>query len=296
MIKILVDSCADLSADLLEKYDLDYVHMNTVYNGEETEASLTWEHYSPKQLYDVMRGGERVTTTQVPVEEFTRVFRSYLEKGYDIIYIGCSIKQSGSVNTGYMVAKQLLDEFAGRKIECIDSLNASIGEGMLGILATELLWAGKNFEEIVTMVKEARNHVNEFATVHTLEYLRRAGRVKGGKAFFGNLMGVKPILIADAEGEQTPIKKARGRLGSFQMLVDSVAEVIEDAENQVIYLSHADCPQEEIDQLKRMLLEKVRCKDIVIGYIGPIVGASVGPDTIGLWCFGKEVTYRASEN
>lgn len=296
MIKIIVDSCSDLTGELLEKYDIDYAKMNTVYEGKETPASLTWEYYSPKELYDIMRNGNRVTTTQVPMEEFTRIFKEYLEKGYDIIYIGCATKQSGSVNTGFVVAKELLKEYPDRKIECIDALNACIGEGMLGIYASELNKAGKSFEEIVELVKSHRNNVNEFCTVETLDFLRMAGRVKASKAFFGNLMGVKPVLIADADGAQTPIKKARGRIASFQEIVNLTAENIVEPENQFIYLAHADCAADEVEMLINMVKEKIpNAKGIIPIVIGPIIGASVGPNTIGLWSFGKEVTYRAEE-
>lgn len=295
MIKILVDSCSDLNAELLEKYDIDYARMNTVYEGKETEASLTWEHYSPKELYDLMRAGNRVTTTQVPTAEFERIFRLYLEKGYDIIYIGCSTKQSGSVNTGRLVARDLLPEFEGRRIACIDSLNASIGEGLLGILASELVKEGKSFDEVVDTVIAKRNYVNQYVTVHSLDALKRAGRVKASKAFFGNLMGVKPCLISDADGEQTPIKKAKGRLGSFNEIVNLLAESIEDAKNQYVYIAHADCSEDELEAIKKMITEKIDCKGIVTVYIGPIIGASIGPDAIGIWAFGREVTYRVSE-
>lgn len=294
MIKILVDSCADVSEELIKQYNLDYARMNTVYNSKETPASLTWEFYSPRELYDIMRHGERVTTTQVPVEEFNRVFKLYLQQGYDIIYIGCSTKQSGSVNTGTLVAKQLLAEYPDRKIACIDSLNACIGEGMLGILASELNAAGKSFEEIVETVLASRNRVNQCVTVHSLDALKRAGRVKASKAFFGNLMGVKPCLISDADGEQTPIRKAKGRIGSFKEIVNMLAETIEDAENQYVYLAHADCSEEEIETLKQMITDSIKCKGIITVYIGPIIGASIGPDAIGIWAFGKEVTYRVN--
>lgn len=296
MIKIIVDSCSDLTKELLEKYDIDYARMNTVYNGKETPASLTWEYYSPKELYDIMRNGGRVTTTQVPMEEFSRIFREYLEKGFDIIYIGCATKQSGSVNTGYIVAKELMKEYPDRKIECIDALNACIGEGMLGIYASELNKSGKSFEEIVDLVKSHRNNVNQFCTVETLDFLRMAGRVKAGKAFFGNLMGVKPILIADKEGTQTPIKKSRGRIASFKEIVNLTKENIIEPENQYIYLAHADCPIEEVNMLMDMVKEEIpTVKGIIPITIGPIIGASVGPDTIGLWSFGKEVTYVVLE-
>lgn len=294
-IKILVDSCADLSGELLEQYDIDYARMNTVHNGQQTQASLTWEYYSPKELYDTIRGGERITTTQVPVEEFMRIFKKYLDEDCDIIYIACSSKQSGSVNTGAVVAKELMTEYSNARIEAIDSLNACIGQGILGIYAADLVREGKDFDTVVQRVTEARNHVNQYVTVNTLEYLHRAGRVKGAKAFFGNLMGVKPILISDADGTQVPVKKSKGRMGSFTEIVNMLAATIENAEQQTVYLAHADCTAEEVETLKKLLKDKINCKDIITVYIGPIIGASIGPDAIGIWAFGKEVTYRVGE-
>lgn len=295
MIKILVDSCADLSSELLDKYGIDYARMNTVKDGKETPASLLWEYYSPHQLYDALRGGERITTTQVPPSEFTRVFKEYLDEEYDIIYIACSSGQSGSVNTGRMVAKTLLPDYPGRRIECIDSLNSSIGIGMLGILAAKMTFDDASFDEIVENVMNKRNRINQFVTVHSLDSLKRAGRVKASKAFFGNLMGVKPILISDADGVQTPVKKVRGRMVSFSEIVKSLSEVIEDSESQTIYLAHSDCSETELSEIKKMIKETIPCAGIETVYIGPIIGASIGPDAIGVWGFGKEITYRVSE-
>ena len=294
-IKILTDSCSDLNGELLEKYNIDYARMNTVRDGVETEASLTWEHYSPKELYDIMRGGNRITTTQVPAPEFMRIFTNYLEKGFDIIYIGCSLKQSGSVNTGRIVANGLLKNFPGARIECIDAKRASLGEGILAIYAAECLQAGDDYDTIVSKVLGKRNNVNQFVTVNTLEWLRKAGRVKGSAAFFGNLMGVKPILIADADGEQTPIKKVKGRAVSFTTLADSLNEVIDNPSEATVYVAHADITDAELEVLKKLIKEKINPKEIVISYIGPIIGASIGPDAVGIWGFGKEVTYRISE-
>ncbi|MBR6102394.1 MAG: DegV family protein [Ruminococcus sp.] len=294
-IKILTDSCSDMSGELLEKYDIDYARMNTVRAGKETEASLTWEYYTPKELYDIMRGGERVTTTQVPVNEFMRIFGKYLDLGFDIIYIGCSLKQSGSVNTGKVAAADILKKYPDAKITCIDSLNACIGEGILAIYASELAAEGKGYDEIVEAVNARRNNVVEYVTVHSLDALKRAGRVKASSAFFGNLMGVKPILISDADGVQTPIKKVRGRANSLEEMVSMMAENMIEPEKQYVYLAHADCSQEELDSIRGMIKAKIPCKGIVTVYIGPIIGASIGPDAIGLWAFGKEITYRVGE-
>ncbi len=294
-IKILTDSCSDLSAELLAKYNLDYAKMSTVYQGQEKPALLTWEEYSPKQLYDIMRKGERVTTAQVSVQEFMRIFKQYLEQGFDIIYIGCSSKQSGSVNTGTVVAKDILKDYPDSKITCIDSLNASIGIGMLAIYASELAAAGKSYDEIVTATLAARNHVNQYVTVHSLDALKRAGRVKASSAFLGNLMGVKPILISDANGDQTPIKKVRGRTTSLEEIVNLLSESMENPAEQTVYVAHADCNPEELEMIKQLISQKIKCKEICTVYIGPIIGASIGPDAIGIWGFGKEITYKVGE-
>ena len=289
-VKIITDSCSDLSGELLTKYDIDYAKMTTVCEGVQQEASLLWEYYSPKELYDKIRNGIRVTTTQVPPEEFTRIFDLYIND-YDIVYIGCSTKQSGSVNTAAVIAKQYKEKYPDSSIYCIDSLNASIGEGMLAIKAAEMRDEGKSAKEIFDSVSAMRNNVREFITVHTLEYLRRCGRVKATAAFFGNLMGVKPILISDANGAQTPVKKVKGRKNSIAEIVNLMKENITDSENQTIYLVHADCDPAEIEALKNETLSKIKCKDVLPLYIGPIIGASVGPDAIGLFAFGTEVTY-----
>ena len=125
-VKIITDSCADLGRDLREKYDIDYARMLTIYDGKEQLASLDFEYYTPKELYDLMREGNRVTTAQVPEKEFERIFGKYLKDGFDIIYIGCSLKQSSSVNLGKVVAQKLMKNDPGSNIYCIDSLWAKV--------------------------------------------------------------------------------------------------------------------------------------------------------------------------
>lgn len=294
-VKIITDSCADLSGKQLEQYDIDYVKMSTIKDGTESPALLTWTAEEAHALYDTIRSGKRITTAQVSVEEFTRMFTKYLDAGYDIVYVACSSKQSGSVNTGHVTAQKLLTSYPNFKIYCIDSLNSTIGEGMLAIEAAKMAADGKTAEEIFSYIMSIRKNVQEFATVHTLEHLKRAGRVSASSAFFGNLMGVKPILVADANGAQAAYKKVKGRETSLREIVALLKENITDAENQTVYIAHADCRTEEVDALVELVRSEIPCKDISIGYIGPIVGASVGPDAIGVWGFGKQVTFAADQ-
>ena len=294
-IKIITDSCADLNEDQLQKYDIDFAKMSTSCDGVESVASLTWTENEVHEHYNKMRNGKRIITAQVPVEEFQRIFEEYLKQDMDIVYIGCSSKQSGSVNTGFVTAKKLMAEHEGSTIVCIDSLNASMGEGMLAIEAAKLANNGASVREIETHILAIRKNVNQFVTVHSLDALKRAGRVKGSAAFFGNLMGVKPIIIADANGDQAAYKKVKGRQKSFEEIVALLNFTIVKPEKQTIYLTHADCAKEEIDRLVALIKKEIPCLDVEVGFIGPIIGASIGPDAVGIWGFGQEVTFKIGD-
>ena len=289
-IQILTDSCSDLSGELLEKYNIDYCKMNTVYEGKETPASLTWEYYTPKALYDIMRAGNRVTTTQVPPQVFMDKFTEYLEKGMDIVYVACSGKLSGSVNTGSVIANELKGKYPDADIRCIDSLNACIGEGMMAIYAAQLRDQGLSAADIEAKVLDSRKLVNQIVTVDSLDTLKRAGRVKASAAFFGNLMGVRPILISDANGNNAPIKKVKGRANSMVEIVNELKETI-DPEEQTVYVVHADC-LEDAQKLEQMVKEALPKVNTYITYIGPIIGASIGPGAVGVFAFGKRVTFE----
>ena len=294
-VKVITDSCADLNAEQLEKYGIAFAKMSTSCDGVESVASLTWTESEVHEHYNKMRDGKRIITAQVSATEFGIIFEEYLKQDMDIVYIACSSKQSGSVNTGYVTAKRLMGEYEGSKIVCIDSLNASMGEGMLAIEAARLANEGASVDEIEAHILSVRKKVNQFVTVHSLDALTRAGRVKGPAAFFGNLMGIKPIIIADANGDQAAYKKVKGRQRSFEEIVALLKASMIEPEKQVVYLTHSDCAKEEIDGLVDLIKREIPCVDVELGYIGPIVGASIGPDAVGIWGFGQEVTFKIGD-
>lgn len=294
-VKVITDSCADLNVEQLNRYGIDFAKMSVSCDGVESVATLTWTDDEAHALYNKMREGKRIITAQVSVEEFQRIFEEYLKQDMDIVYIGCSTKQSGSVNTGYVTAKKLMAEYEGSTIACIDSLNASMGEGMLAIEAAKLANNGASVKEVEEYVLSIRKKANQYVTVHSLDALKRAGRVKGSAAFFGNLMGVKPIIIADANGDQAAYKKVKGRQRSFEEIVSMLKSSIIEPEKQSIYLTHADCDKEEIEALVALIKQEIPCKAVEVGFIGPIIGASIGPDAVGIWGFGQEVTYKIGD-
>ena len=294
-VKIVTDSCADLTMEQLNRYGIDFAKMSTSCDGVESVATLAWTENDVHCHYNKMRDGKRIITAQVSVEEFQRIFELYLKQEMDIVYIGCSSKQSGSVNTGFVTAKKLMEKYEGSTIICVDSLNASIGIGMLAMEAAKMAINGATATEIEAHVLAIRKKVNQYVTVHSLDALKRAGRVKGSAAFFGNLMGVKPIIIADANGDQAAYKKVKGRQKSFEEIVALLKASIVEPENQVVYLTHADCAKEEIDGLVALIKQEIPCIDVEVGFIGPIIGASIGPDAVGIWGFGQKVTYKTGD-
>lgn len=291
---ILTDSTSDLGADLREKYDIEYVPMNYCIGENEYKASLDWESHSPSVFYDKMRHGERITTTQVPRGVFESAFRKYAEEGKDVLYIACSSALSGSVNLAKSVASDVLADHPERIILCVDSLISSLGEGCLAIKASMLRSDGKEINEVADYINENKLKVNQFGTVDDLGYLRRAGRVKASKAFFGNLFGVKPILISDIKGQNFAVKKAKGALNARREIALGLKETVVDPENQTLFISHADS-LEFANMLRDEIMKEIPFKDCYINYIAPIVGASVGPGTLIAFCVGKEVTVEGVE-
>lgn len=286
---ILGDSTSDLSLETRKQYNIEYAIMNFLCEGKESPASLDWDEISPKEFYDLMRDGKKVTTTQVPYNVFYEKFTECAEKGLDVLYISCSSGLSGSVNTARLVRNEILEKYPNMKIEIVDSLISSLGQGGLLIDAAKLRDEGKTIEEVRDYIEDNKLKVHQAGTVATLDYLKRAGRIKASKAFFGNLFGVKPIIISDIKGQNYAYKKVKGRRSSLLQLVEEMKEHIIDPESQTIYITHADSIEDAMF-VKEHIEREINCKDILINYVGPAVGASVGPGTIIVFCKGEEVT------
>ena len=291
---ILADSTSDLTKALRETYDLDYVRMNYVIDDVEYPASLDWEAHSVHEFYNIMRDGKRITTTQVPREEYETVFKKYLDQGMDILYISCSSALSGSINLATVIAKELAESYPERKIICVDSLCSSLGQGYMAIRASMLRAQGKSIEEAAAYVEEHKLKYNQVGAVENLNYLKRAGRVTASSAFFGNMFGIKPIIISDKNGQNLAIEKVKGAANAKLRVAQKVAEVADKDDLENLMITHADA-LEEAEKLRDKILELVPFKNVIIGPIGPIVGASVGPGTVAAYCYGKEVTIGGNE-
>ena len=292
---IVTDSCSDLNRELREKYDIDYIPMHVSCEGKDYEANLDWEVISIKEYFDLMRAGKRITTAQITANQYKEAFTKYLADGYDILSISCSSALSASVATSRTVAEELKAEYPDAKTFCVDSLSACAGLGILGIVASKMRAEGKTIEEVVAWLEENKLTANQESTAESLKYLKQAGRVSAAAAFFGGILQVKPIIISDATGMNFSIEKVKGRAKSITRLAERMKEEYEESPYQTVIVEHADCPEgaeQLISEIKKLL------PDVKIDYtinFGPIISASVGPGTIGVFFVGKKVTVNAPE-
>lgn len=292
---VVTDSTCDLDPQVLAARKIDYAHMNYTIDQQEFPALPDWQAHPYPAFYDFMRKGIRIQTTQVPRDVFETVFRAHLEAGEDILYVACSSALSGSVKLARLIADELKDVFPEATIRCVDALISSLGEGYLAQVAADWRDAGKSVDEAADHIEAIRLTVHQFGTVDSLEYLRRAGRVTASSAFFGNLFGVKPILISDRIGQNYAVKKVKGARNARAEIAALVAEAAVEPEKQTLFISHADAEQEAL-ALKTEILARTPFKDYYINVIAPIVGASVGPGTIIAFCLGEEVTIEGGKD
>ena len=285
--QIFTDSCSDLSKELRAKNNIELVYMGLVVDGVEKRADLNWEDYSVEEFYGWLQKGCKVKTTQVSILEFTNRFRPYLEKGIDIIYLACSSALTASLNACQLASEELLKEFPDRKIIGYDTLTSSCTLGILVLDAAKEQQKGASLEELVKWCDDNKFNYNQFATVETLTFLKNAGRIKGSKAFMGNLIGVKPIFISDRKGNNFTVMTVKGTKNADRELIEGIRRTIgKDVKKIVIGQGMA---QERALRLKKTIEDELKV-EAEIWWIGPIVGTTCGPGVVATFCYGKEVT------
>ena len=292
---IISDSCCDLDANLRKEYDIEYVPMHFSLDEKEYVADLDWKEISAKDFYHLMEEGKRAKTSQVNLEDYKTRFKEYISLGYDVLSISCSSALSSSYNNSLKAKEEILKEYPNGKILCMDSLNSSYGLGYLCIIASKMRSSQKSIDEVYNWLEEYKLNVNQECSVDKLSYLKNAGRVSAASAFFGGLLNIKPIIMADAKGCNFAIEKVKGRATSINRIAERFAEEYVDSDYQMIFISHADCI-EDAELLKGKMEEKLgRSLDVNIGYVGQAVGASVGPGMLGVYFIGKKVTVNGDK-
>lgn len=282
---IYTDSACDLDPNMLRQRDVYYSSLSFYFYGDN---KLYFDNQiSSTEFYQRMRNGEKAKTSAINSESFVGDFRRILEQGYDILYIGFSSALSSTYNSARLASEQLKGEYPQRKILTVDTLSASAGIALLLDMVIERKDSGATIEEARDYANTIKKNICHYFTVDNLEYLKRGGRISPSSAFFGNMLGIKPLLYVNNEGRLVSISKIRGRKMSIMALADKFDELNDDAVNKIAYISHADC-EEEAKELKKHIEEKYNARVPVITNIGSVIGAHSGPGTMALFFVGKK--------
>ncbi len=291
--QVITDSTSDVEKSFREEFDIDYLKMVFTIEGKTYDADLDWKDITAKEYFDSMRKGNRSITGAIKINELEEKFAKYLSEGLDVLYIACSSKLSASVNTAKSFSDELLEKFPGRKIVCYDSLRSNYAEGYMAITAAKMANEGKSLDEVVSYLDSNKLKFQTWATVATLDWLKKAGRVKASTAFFGNLIGIKPIILGDKNGNNYSFKKVKGRKPSLDELANIILERIDNNPDGTLFIEHADCLN-DANYIKDVIKDKFKGK-INVSTLGPIISATTGPDTITVNFYGEEVTIAGEE-
>lgn len=292
MFQIFVDSGANLPATEVEKYGINVLVFVNDVNGKaikgfEPGLSLEEERAKGAEYYKMVREGAEVKTSLVNSDEFESHFRKVLDCGEDVLYISLSKNISGTYNAARIAADDLLEEYPDRKIRLVDSLNASLAQGILAIYAYEMREEGKDIDEIADTLEGYSHQMNGVFTVGDLKYLAHTGRVSNVKAFVANRLNIKPLLKGNAEGFIVQFKLCRGRKSALNELVNLVCNNITNPENQILGIAHADAYEESLTVVKK-IQERVKVRRVINTSYDFCTGSHVGPDTIALFFMAKD--------
>lgn len=283
---IIGDSCSDLPGDFIYSGQIPILHYMYLFQGKEYfddfGASLSYQDF-----YHGVRSGEMPTTSQINVHTIEESFEKYVKEGFSVIFVSFSSALSNSYNNGILARDLVLDKYPQAEIAVIDTKSASLGEGLILRHAMEMQKQGASHDEIVSWIEKHKLMLNHWFTVEDLDHLKRGGRVSGAAAFVGSMLNIKPILHVDNAGRLVPVTKVRGRKKSIKSLADILAERIADPEDQAIGISHGDCLEDAL-YLKELILTQCQVKDVMINFVGPVIGSHAGPGTLALFFFGGE--------
>lgn len=287
--EIVVDSASNLPKTILDQYNMSVVSYHFTLNGVDNLCYDESKDYNQTciEFYNSLREGADVRTSLINSEAYADALRPILDEGKDVALVVMSSGISGSAQSAKLAVDELREEYPDRKIYAIDTLGASLGEGLQAIKLAKLREEGKSIEDAVQYVLDDLKYMNQFFIVGDLKYLKKGGRISGAEAAIGNLLAIKPILRGDTEGKIVVQEKVRTRNRSIETLINYVANNITNAENQVIGLAHCDVP-EEAAYVSAQLKERCHVKDVIEIYYDLCTGSHVGPGTIAIFFDGKE--------
>ncbi len=282
---IFTDSACDIKPEILAEWGVKYCSLTLRFTGEDKEYLN--DEIDVKEFYDKMRVGGVAKTAAINSEVFAEKFEEILKEGKDILYLGFSSGLSTTYNSARLAAKQLSYSYPEAKIITVDTLAASAGQGLLVRLVVNKKNEGASIDEAADYAVSIVPKICHWFTVDDLVYLKRGGRISSAAAFFGNVIGIKPVLHVDNEGHLVNVLKVRGRKSAVATMAEKFSEFADDKEGGLIYISHADCIK-DANELCEIFKTKYGASVDIITDVGPVIGAHSGPGTLALFFVGKE--------
>ena len=284
---IMTDSCCDLNAYMAQQMDLYVLPLMLHMDGKDYPNMLDGSTISFEDFYGRLRAGMLATTSAVNVGQFEDAMRAVLAQGKDIVCLSFSSALSTTYQSAVIAADEVIADFPDAHIYVVDTLCASLGQGLLLYLASEQKKKGLSAEELAAWAEQTKGSICHWFTVDDLNYLKLGGRVSAATALVGTMLAIKPVMHMSAEGKLVPVSKARGRKGSLKALVDAAARLAIEPEKQTMFICHADC-EADARLVAEELKTRLGVKTVYINYIGPVIGSHTGPNTLGLFFIGSE--------
>lgn len=280
---ITSDNTADLPQEFIDKNSLPLAFLSYSIDGKEYDRESGLEI---GEFYRQMREGKMTKTGMVNPEGACALFEPILQQGHDILHLAFSSGLSGTYASCCTAAEEMREKYPERRIEVVDTLAASLGEGLIVYKALKLKSEGKTMDEVLTWLQENKLHLCHYFTVDDLHFLHRGGRVSKAAAVMGTMLGIKPVLHVDDAGHLIPLVKVRGRRQSLAKLVDYMEELSKGYENDIVFISHGDC-EADAQYVAGQVRERLGIQNFIINHVGPTIGAHSGPGTVALFFFGS---------
>ena len=283
--RIITDSSCDMTQEMADALELEIVPLYVHYRGKEYPNYLDGRALDTAEFYQGLRSGEMTSTAAVNPAQWKEVARPVLDAGQDVLILAFSSGLSTTFNAAFMAAQELLEEYPQRKIYVVDTLCASLGQGLLCYHVAKRRQEGATIEEARDYAEANKLHLCHWFTVDDLMFLKRGGRISGATAVMGSLLQIKPVMHVDNDGHLVPVSKARGRKASIQAMAAKVGETAFDPAKQTMFISHGDCLQ-DAEYLAELLKQQYHVPEVVINYVGPVIGSHSGPGTLALFFLG----------
>ena len=283
---IFTDTSANLTSELVDRYSLRVIPFSYFIDGKEYTSEDPSE-FDGREFYDRMRDGVMPTTSQINPQRYIDYMEPVLAEGHDVLYVGMSSGISGSFASSKIAAAHLMSQYPERKIRLIDTMGASMGEGLHVLRAAQLREEGRTIDETEAAVRAYRNRLYQVFTVDDLMHLKRSGRLSGIGAAIGTALGIKPLLKGNEHGKIVNFATVRGRRKSIKALADKYAALAVRPATQTIAIAHADCP-EDAAYLAELIMAHTPPEEIISVCYEPVTGSHVGPGTLALFFEGGE--------